>query len=75
MHNIDLVDGYGGLEHRASTALMCARGDLPVRGSSDTSAESSEGYRGFLGGNRGAGLAGEPLCQRIATNNGARRRR
>ncbi|KAA0179126.1 M61 family metallopeptidase [Cupriavidus gilardii] len=38
-------DGYGGLEHRASTALMCARGDLPVRGNP----ESSEGYRGFLG--------------------------
>ena len=22
-------DGYGGLEHRASTALICARADLP----------------------------------------------
>lgn len=39
------TDGYGGLEHRASTALMCARGDLPVRGN----AETSEGYRTFLG--------------------------
>jgi len=39
------TDGYGGLEHRASTALMCARGDLPVTGNSDT----SEGYRTFLG--------------------------
>ena len=39
------TDGYGGLEHRASTALMCARNDLPVRGSSET----SEGYRTFLG--------------------------
>ncbi|KWR88581.1 M61 family metallopeptidase [Cupriavidus sp. IDO] len=39
------TDGYGGLEHRASTALMCARADLPVRGDS----ESSEGYRTFLG--------------------------
>ncbi|WP_340527032.1 peptidase M61, partial [Cupriavidus necator] len=38
-------DGYGGLEHRASTALICARNDLPVRGDSDT----SEGYRTFLG--------------------------
>lgn len=38
-------DGYGGLEHRASTALMCARGDLPVRGQ----AEASEGYRAYLG--------------------------
>ncbi len=35
------TDGYGGLEHRASTAPMCARGDLPVRGN----AETSEGYR------------------------------
>ena len=39
------TDGYGGLEHRASTALMCARNDLPVRGNSET----SEGYRTFLG--------------------------
>ncbi|MBV8273161.1 MAG: M61 family metallopeptidase [Cupriavidus sp.] len=39
------TDGYGGLEHRASTALMCARNDLPARGNSDT----SEGYRTFLG--------------------------
>ncbi|CAG2156974.1 hypothetical protein LMG31506_05871 [Cupriavidus yeoncheonensis] len=39
------TDGYGGLEHRASTALMCARSDLPARGDSET----SEGYRTFLG--------------------------
>ncbi|ABF10060.1 MULTISPECIES: M61 family metallopeptidase [Cupriavidus] len=39
------TDGYGGLEHRASTALMCARNDLPARGDS----EASEGYRTFLG--------------------------
>jgi predicted metalloprotease with PDZ domain len=38
-------DGYGGLEHRASTALICARSDLPVRGQ----AAMSDGYRGFLG--------------------------
>lgn len=38
-------DGYGGLEHRASTALICARGDLPVKGQ----AEMSEGYRSYLG--------------------------
>ena len=25
-------DGYGGLEHRASTALLCSRNDLPWRG-------------------------------------------
>ena len=38
-------DGYGGLEHRASTALICARNDLPYAGLK----ESSEGYRTFLG--------------------------
>ena len=38
-------DGYGGLEHRASTALICARNDLPVLGQ----AELTDGYRGFLG--------------------------
>ncbi len=38
-------DGYGGLEHRASTALLCARADLPVQGQ----AAMSDGYRGFLG--------------------------
>ncbi len=38
-------DGYGGLEHRASTALICARADLPVLGQP----EMSDGYRTFLG--------------------------
>lgn len=38
-------DGYGGLEHRASTALICERGDLPVRGQPET----SDGYRTYLG--------------------------
>ncbi len=38
-------DGYGGLEHRASTALLCARSDLPVQGQ----AALSDGYRSFLG--------------------------
>jgi len=38
-------DGYGGLEHRASTALLCSRADLPVLGRPET----SDGYRGFLG--------------------------
>ena len=27
-----VTDGYGGLEHRASTALICNRTDLPVQG-------------------------------------------
>ncbi len=38
-------DGYGGLEHRASTALICNRNDLPVKGN----AQASEAYIGFLG--------------------------
>ncbi|TKC90879.1 M61 family metallopeptidase [Trinickia terrae] len=38
-------DGYGGLEHRASTALICNRTDLPVLGRPET----SEGYRTYLG--------------------------
>jgi predicted metalloprotease with PDZ domain len=38
-------DGYGGLEHRWSSSLVCSRGDLPKRG--DTSV--SNGYRKFLG--------------------------
>lgn len=40
-----VADGYGGLEHRASTALICNRGDLPVEGRPQT----SEGYRTYLG--------------------------
>lgn len=38
-------DGYGGLEHRDSTSLMCARDDLPRAGLE----EPNEGYRRFLG--------------------------
>ncbi|EIC23974.1 M61 family metallopeptidase [Thiorhodovibrio frisius] len=38
-------NGYGGLEHRASSSLICNRDDLPRQGDSDT----SEGYRRFLG--------------------------
>ncbi|MGE5161709.1 MAG: M61 family metallopeptidase [Betaproteobacteria bacterium] len=38
-------DGYGGLEHRNSTALLCKRDDLPFKGMKD----STEGYRTFLG--------------------------
>lgn len=40
-----LGEGYGGLEHRASTSLMCKRDDLPRVGEK----ELSEGYRSFLG--------------------------
>jgi predicted metalloprotease with PDZ domain len=38
-------DGYGGLEHRQSTALICARKDLPRRGDS----RAVEGYTTLLG--------------------------
>ncbi|MDB5800690.1 MAG: hypothetical protein JWL63_1629 [Rhodocyclales bacterium] len=38
-------EGYGGLEHRASTALLCSRNDLPVPGTTSI----DERYRGFLG--------------------------
>jgi predicted metalloprotease with PDZ domain len=38
-------EGYGGLEHRASTALICARADLPVKGQ----AGLTDGYRTYLG--------------------------
>lgn len=38
-------DGYGGLEHRDSTSLMCARDDLPRPGMD----KPDEGYRRFLG--------------------------
>jgi predicted metalloprotease with PDZ domain len=41
-------DGYGGLEHRASTALIAARKDLPVQGESVT-APLSDGYLTLLG--------------------------
>jgi len=40
-------DGYGGLEHRDSTALICSRDDLPRPGMKED--ETTEGYRRFLG--------------------------
>lgn len=40
-------DGYGGLEHRASTALICSRADLPIKSAKPQ--EMSDGYRTFLG--------------------------
>ncbi|MDL2285071.1 peptidase M61, partial [Oxalobacter sp. OttesenSCG-928-P03] len=43
-------NGYGGLEHRASTALLCSRSDLPAKPStSDSTAPQTEGYQNFLG--------------------------
>ena len=37
-------DGYGGLEHRSSTALLCSRNDLPLKNQEQTTE-----YRNFLG--------------------------
>jgi predicted metalloprotease with PDZ domain len=37
-------DGYGGLEHRASTALLCSRDELPLA----HLPRMTEGYRRFL---------------------------
>jgi predicted metalloprotease with PDZ domain len=39
------VSGYGGLEHRWSSSLVCARDNLPIRDDE----EVSDGYRTFLG--------------------------
>ena len=39
-------DGYGGLEHRSSTSLMCSRDDLPLV---NEPKEPNEKYRNFLG--------------------------
>jgi predicted metalloprotease with PDZ domain len=41
-------DGYGGLEHRASTALICARADLPTA-ATPKKLEATDGYLKFLG--------------------------
>ncbi len=38
-------EGYGGLEHRASTALLCSRNDLPQKNRKII----SDSYRKFLG--------------------------
>ncbi len=40
-----VADGYGGLEHRNSTALICGRRDLPRLGEAD----AGEGYQTLLG--------------------------
>lgn len=38
-------EGYGGLEHRTSTSLLCSRDDLPRRGEETV----NKNYRSFLG--------------------------
>ena len=42
-------DAYGGLEHRASTALICKRADLPRLGAPASAAAVGEGYVTLLG--------------------------
>ncbi|GAB3189898.1 M61 family metallopeptidase [Hydrogenophaga aquatica] len=45
-------DGYGGLEHRHSTALICQRADLPRlpdSGSQPAALKASDGYTTLLG--------------------------
>ena len=40
-------NGYGGLEHRASTALLCSRDDLPQQG--EPEGNPGDRYKTFLG--------------------------
>lgn len=42
-----LGDGYGGLEHRASSSLQCRRDHLPKLG--ESALEIGDGYRNLLG--------------------------
>jgi predicted metalloprotease with PDZ domain len=44
-HVLAVGDGYGGLEHRASTSLICRRDELPQPGVSG----AGEDYRSLLG--------------------------
>ncbi len=45
-----VADGYGGLEHRNSTALICNRADLPrVNDGKQTDAKPTDGYTTLLG--------------------------
>jgi len=39
------ADGYGGLEHRNATALLCKQTDLPYKGMK----QATQAYRNFLG--------------------------
>jgi predicted metalloprotease with PDZ domain len=43
-----VADGYGGLEHRTSTALLCTRADLPRLGQSHPPT-ATDGYTRLLG--------------------------
>lgn len=43
------AQGYGGLEHRASTALICSHDSLPSLNYGQATKERSQAYRTFLG--------------------------
>jgi len=43
------ADGYGGLEHRNSTALICQRSDLPRQGDKPRPLKATDGYTTLLG--------------------------
>jgi len=49
LHNL-IDDGHGGLEHRASTALISSRRDMPAAGTAaQPKTEMSDGYANVLG--------------------------
>jgi predicted metalloprotease with PDZ domain len=49
LHNL-VEDGHGGLEHRASTALLSSRRDMPARrNGADGRRDTSDGYANVLG--------------------------
>ena len=49
LHNL-VEDGYGGLEHRASTALISPRRDMPARAADPMRrADAGDGYANLLG--------------------------
>ncbi len=43
------ADGYGGLEHRNSTALICQRSDLPRQDDKPRALKATDGYTTLLG--------------------------
>jgi len=43
------ADGYGGLEHRNSTALICQRADLPRQDDKPRPLKATDGYTTLLG--------------------------
>jgi predicted metalloprotease with PDZ domain len=44
-----LAEGYGGLEHRDSTVLLCSRAEMPLLKGPASARGDSNAYRGFLG--------------------------